>query len=74
MVFNSLDTQSIETDPSMNQASSPKTCHLKNIFIEIYKYIKSSNLPGTSDEAFNPSPWEAEAGKSLSWRPAWSPE
>ena len=21
---------------------------------------------------FNPSTWEAEAGRSLSWRPAWS--
>jgi hypothetical protein len=24
--------------------------------------------------AFNPSTWEAEAGRSLSWRPAWSTE
>jgi hypothetical protein len=24
--------------------------------------------------AFNPSTWEAEAGGSLSWRPAWSTE
>jgi hypothetical protein len=31
-------------------------------------------LPGMVVQAFNPSTWEAEAGKFLSSRPAWSTE
>jgi hypothetical protein len=29
-------------------------------------------LPGMVAHTFNPSIWEAEAGRFLSWRPAWS--
>jgi major histocompatibility complex class I len=30
--------------------------------------------PGVVSHAFNPSTWEAEAGRFLSLRPAWSTE
>jgi hypothetical protein len=35
---------------------------------------RSDSSPGVVAHAFNPSTWEAEAGGSLSWRPAWSTE
>jgi hypothetical protein len=33
---------------------------------------KPQELPGMVADAFNPSPWETEAGGFLSSRPAWS--
>jgi hypothetical protein len=37
-------------------------------------YLKINLLPGVLVHAFNPSTWEAEAGRFLSLRPAWSTE
>jgi hypothetical protein len=34
--------------------------------------IKKKRKPGVVEYAFNPSTWEAEAGRFLSSRPAWS--
>jgi hypothetical protein len=34
----------------------------------------AAHLPGMVAHAFNPSTWEAEAGRFLSSRPAWSAE
>jgi hypothetical protein len=36
--------------------------------------IKKQAEPGELANAFNPSTWEAEAGRFLSLRPAWSTE
>jgi hypothetical protein len=36
--------------------------------------IKKINKPGVVAHAFNSSTWEAEAGRFLSSRPAWSTE
>jgi major histocompatibility complex class I len=36
--------------------------------------LKYAVSPGVVAYAFNPSTWEAEAGKFLSSRPAWSTE
>jgi major histocompatibility complex class I len=36
--------------------------------------VKSTGWPGMVAHAFNPRTWEAEAGGSLSSRPAWSTE
>jgi exoribonuclease R len=36
--------------------------------------VKSKLLPGVVAHAFNPSPWEAEANRFLSSRPAWCTE
>jgi hypothetical protein len=33
---------------------------------------KSNHEPGVVAHTFNPSTWEAEAGRFLSFRPAWS--
>ena len=38
------------------------------------KEIMRSISPGVVAHAFNPSTWEAEAGRFLSLRPAWSIE
>jgi hypothetical protein len=37
-------------------------------------FYSHSWVPGMMAHAFNPSTWEAEAGGSLSSRPAWSSE
>jgi major histocompatibility complex class I len=34
--------------------------------------LKTSAMPGVVVHAVNPSTWEAEAGRFLSLRPAWS--
>jgi hypothetical protein len=43
-----------------------------DFFIFTNFYLKSFCEPGVVVHAFNPSTWEAEAGGSLSSRPAWS--
>jgi hypothetical protein len=42
--------------------------------IQKQKENKTNNKPGMVVHAFNPSTWEAEAGRFLSLRPAWSTE
>ena len=42
---------------------------MNTIFFKIYFYQSQEVAP-----AFNPRTWDAEAGKSLSWRPAWDME
>jgi hypothetical protein len=37
-----------------------------------YALLKVGSEPGMVAHAFNPSTWEAEAGRFLSSRPAWS--
>jgi hypothetical protein len=38
------------------------------------KQQKTDYVPGMMAHTFNPSTWEAEAGRFLSLRPAWSTE
>jgi hypothetical protein len=38
------------------------------------EFERMKQMPGVVAHAFNPSTWEAEAGKFLSSRPAWSTE
>jgi hypothetical protein len=40
----------------------------------IQRVIKMTTRPGMVAPAFNPSTWEAEAGRFLSSRPGWSTE
>jgi hypothetical protein len=37
-----------------------------------FNHLKQKAGPGVVAHAFNPSTWEAEAGRFLSSRPAWS--
>jgi hypothetical protein len=51
----------------------------KNCIINPSKILRNSfdkiwDFPAVMAHAFNPSTWKAEAGKSLSLRPAWSTE
>jgi hypothetical protein len=39
---------------------------------DIDSMSRTENKPGVVAHAFNPSTWEAEAGRFLSSRPAWS--
>jgi hypothetical protein len=40
--------------------------------VKLYPIFKDAAGPGVVMHTFNPSTWEAEAGGSLSSRPAWS--
>jgi hypothetical protein len=46
--------------------------HTHRMVIIINYILKELNKPGVVAHAFNPSTWEAEAGRFLSSRPAWS--
>jgi hypothetical protein len=39
---------------------------------KMLSFKKRRNKPGVVAHSFNPSTWEAEAGRFLSSRPAWS--
>jgi hypothetical protein len=48
---------------------------VKVLYDKKFKYVKKEMKkmePGVVAHAFNPSTWEAEAGRILSLRPAWS--
>jgi hypothetical protein len=47
-------------------------CKIWNVCYEISLFVKTKTKPGMVAHAFNPSSWEAEAGRFLSLRPAWS--
>jgi hypothetical protein len=51
----------------------PSQNFVQNILLYIY-LVKKEIQPGVVAHAFNPSTWEAEAGKFLSSRPSWSTE
>jgi hypothetical protein len=44
--------------------------YFKIVFIYLFNFFKTEFQPGVV--TFNPSTWEAEAGRFLSLRPAWS--
>jgi hypothetical protein len=52
---------------------SPRYLMAMGIFKTSLK-SKNKNKPGVVAHPFNSSTWEAEAGRFLSWRPAWSTE
>jgi hypothetical protein len=58
----------LSTRPS--EDSNSLTLHKWNR--EDLRYQKACEVPGLVVHTFNPSTWEAEAGKFLSSRPAWS--
>jgi major histocompatibility complex class I len=48
---------------------------MEGYHLHIYIFrIKNKSRPGVVVHTFNPSTWEAETGRFLSLRPAWSTE
>ena len=59
---------------SLHPAPLPTHSHFLALAFPCTGHIKFAIPAGHDGEAFNPSTWEAEAGRFLSSRPAWSTE
>jgi hypothetical protein len=57
---------------STNKVGQIRYLHVEECRFKLSLCAKISSKPGVVAHAFNPSTWEAEAGRFLSSRPAWS--